>query len=81
MLASLAEKVRSTFGRLAAQIKRRRDGLAFGACLPTAVKDVNGNPTPVIVYRVPEELDILEEAYEELLQTDSYASAVARMRK
>ena len=69
MTASLAEKVRSTFGRLAAQTKRRHDGLAPGASLPTAVKDVNGNPTPVIVYRVPEELDISEEAYEALLQT------------
>ena len=81
LTASLVEKVRSTFGRLAAQIKRRHDGLARGAPLPTAVKDVNGNPTPVIVYRVPEELDILEEAYEALLQTDTYASAVALRRR
>ena len=80
LTASLAEKVRSTFGRLAAKIKRRRDGLAPGASLPTAVKDVSGNPTPVVVYRVPEELGILEEACEALLQTDTYASAVARRR-
>ena len=68
-------------GRLAAQVKRRRDGLAPGAPLPTAVKDVNGNPTSVVVYSVPEELGILEEAYEALLQTDSYAPAVARRRR
>ena len=45
MSASLARKVRSTFGRLAANaLRRHRNNIAT---LPYSIKNVDGNPTRV----------------------------------
>ena len=77
MPASQAKLHRSSFGRLAAEIKRRKDNLAPGTELPKALKNVGGNPTMVAIYRVPEELGVLEEAYKRLLQTSAYQAADA----
>ena len=60
MTASIAEKVRSKFRAIAARIKRERNGLPPGAVLPVAVKGINGHPTSVKIYEVPQELDFLE---------------------
>ncbi len=38
----------------------------FVAELPKATKNVDGNPTQVVVYRWPQEQPLLEEAFEEL---------------
>jgi hypothetical protein len=47
-------------------MKRQADGLEPGAELPKAMKNVDGNPTRVVVYRWPQEQPLLEAAFEEL---------------
>ena len=76
MRPALAQRLRSKFGRLAAQTKRLREGLTPGATLPAGVKNVEGHPARVLIYRVTSELPILEEAYEELLASDEYRAVV-----
>ena len=76
--AAEVRKIRSKFGRLAAQAKRRREGLAADAELPRSLKNVDGHVASVVVYRFPEERATLEEAYSELVETDVYRRAVAR---
>ena len=80
MTPSAAQKVRSAFGRYAADLKRRKDNLEPGAPLPRSVKNVEGNPTEVVVYRMPEDLPILEEAFSKLTQTSAYREATAARR-
>ena len=78
MTPSAAKKVRSLFGRCAAELKRRKDNLEPGAPLPRSLKNVEGNPTEVVVYRLPDDLPILEEAFSKLTQTSTYQDATAR---
>ena len=80
MPATAARKVRSLFGKFAAEVKRRRDHLEPGAPLPRSVKHVEGNPTEVVVYRVPDDLPVLEEAFTRLTQTNLYREAITRTR-
>jgi len=70
-------KLRSRFGAIAARIKRERLGLPPNAELPSGLKNVDGHPAQVKIYRVPDELGILEEAYEELTETELYRATVA----
>jgi hypothetical protein len=64
--ARLVRKYRSAFGGIAARLKRQADGLPPGAQLPRALKNVDGNPTYVVVYKWPEEKELLELAFREL---------------
>ena len=79
MTPSVAKKVRSLFGRCAAELKRRKDNLDPGAPLPRSHNNV-GNPTEVVVYRLPDDLPILEEAFSKLTQTSTYREATAARR-
>ena len=79
--AHRAQKLRQTFGGIAARLKRQRQGLPRDANLPSGLKNVGGHPTWVKVYRVPEELDILEEAYEELTGTVQFHGVFAAGRR
>jgi len=76
--AAEARRWSSKFGRIAAGLKREADGLEPGAQLPTALKNVDGNPTRVVVYRVPEELGLLEAAYQVLQRHTPLAPARQR---
>ena len=78
--ASVARKVRSVFGKFAAELKRQRDGLESGAELPKELKNCEGTPTHVVVYKVPQELPLLEEAYNRLVATPAYRAALACTR-
>ena len=80
MSASLARKVRSEFGRKAALRLRRHLGLEPGAALPVDTKNVEGTQTPVVVYRIPQDLPVLEEAYTELLESNVYHNAISSQR-
>ena len=62
-------KWRSKFGCIAARMKREALGLRPGAELPRDLKNVDGNPTQVVVYRWPEEQSLLEKALTELKAT------------
>ena len=64
--AAEAKRWRSRFGTIAARLKREADGLESNASLPTTLKNVDGNPTRVVIYRWPQEKEILEEALAEL---------------
>ena len=64
--AAQARRWRCKFGCIAARMKRQAEGLERGAQLPKATKNVDGNPTQVVVYRWPEEQPLLEAAYAEL---------------
>ncbi len=75
MPANEVRRLSSQFGKIAARRKRVADGLEPGAPLPTAMKSVGGHPTPVAIYRVPEELEILEAAHTELLRADAAAGS------
>ena len=77
MNPSVAKMVRSSFGRYAAQLKRREDNIEPGAPLPRSLKNVEGNPTEVVVYRIPDDLQILEEAFVKLTKTSAYRDATA----
>ena len=81
MPASEARKWRSRFGSIAARMKRVADGLLPGADLPRDLKNVDGNPTPVVVYRWPEEQSLLEGAFAELTAVVAESSAVAGSRR
>ena len=67
MAASLVEKLRIPFGRIAARRLRERDGLPHDAPLPKVKKQVDGSDTYVTLFRVPQDAGVLEAAYEELL--------------
>ncbi len=64
--AAQARRWRCKFGCIAARLKRQAEGLERGAQLPKATKNVDGNPTQVVVYRWPQEQALLEAAYAEL---------------
>ena len=76
--ASDVKKTRSTFGKLAASIKRQ--GLDKNTVLPWKLKNVGGHETKVNVYKLPEELSILEEAFVQLQNAPQYAAAITPRR-
>jgi hypothetical protein len=77
MAANIVEKLRSKFGRIAARRKRERDGLARNAPLPTRRKVVNGQDTDVVLYQNPQDMEVLDGAYAELLGSTEFAEATA----
>ena len=79
--AALVKKLRSIFGVLAARRKRASLGMPPNAELPNKIKEVDGHPAKVIVYEVPQDLAILDDAYRELLQSAEYAAAVGVSRQ
>ena len=78
--ASDVKKTRSTFGKLAASIKRQEQGLDKNTVLPWKLKNVGGHETKVNVYKLPEELSILEEAFVQLQNAPQYAAAITPRR-
>jgi hypothetical protein len=81
LAAALVKKLRSIFGVLAARRKRASLGMPPNAELPKKLKEVDGHPAKVIVYEVPQDLAILDDAYRELLQSAEYAAAVGASRQ
>ena len=80
MSPTLAKKVRVIFGKLAAKLKRKIH-MPFDAKLPTKIKEVDGHATHVAIYEIPQDLEVLEEAYQELLVSQIYAEAIASRAK
>ena len=78
--ASDVKKTRSTFGKLAASIKRQEQGLDKNTVLPWKLKNVGGHETKVNVYKLPEELSILEEAFVQLQNAPQYATEMTPHR-
>jgi len=74
--ASDVTKMRSTVGKLAASIKRQERGLDKNTELAWKLKNVGGHETKVNVYKLPEELSILEEALVQLQNAPHYAAAI-----
>jgi hypothetical protein len=72
--AAQARKCRSKFGKICA--RRLREKLGTDE-LPKAVKNVEGNPCSVVVFRVPQDLDVLEAGLRELQGDDSSSSGEA----
>ena len=75
MSASLVKKLRIVFGRIAARRLRERDGLPRDAPLPKVKKQIEGTDAYVTLFRVPQDVGVLEAAYQELLGSDQYADA------
>ena len=73
--AEEVKRLRSKFGSIAAKLKREQMGLDAGAALPTALKNVEGTPCKVVIYKDPEELPLLEEAFELTMQGRNSTSA------
>jgi prophage antirepressor-like protein len=63
MPAAQVRKYRSAFGRICARRLRAKLGTSD---LPKAEKRVDGNPCQVVVFRVPQDLDVLEAGLREL---------------
>jgi hypothetical protein len=78
---ALTKRVRVLFGKIAAKLKRRRDHMPFDAKLPTKIKEVDGHPAHVVFYEVPQDLEILEEAYQELIESQLYEEATSPQAK
>ena len=75
MSASLVKKLRIVFGRIAARRLRERDGLPRDAPLPKVKKQIEGTDAYVTLFRVPQDVGVLEAAYQELLGSEQYADA------
>ena len=75
MAASLVKKFRIPFGRMAARRLRERDGLSHDAPLPKVKKQIDGSDAYVTLFRVPQDVGVLEAAYEELLGSSHFAEA------
>ena len=76
MSPTLAKKVRIFFGKLAAKLKRtKKQNMPFDVKLPTKIKEVDRHATHVANY------EVLEEAYQELLDSRVYAEAIAPRAK
>ena len=80
MAASLVAKLRILFGVIAARRLRERDGLPRDAPLPKARKRCNGSDVDVTIYKVPQDLGVLDAAYEELLGSGQFEAATANSR-
>ena len=81
MAASLVEKLRIPFGRIAARRLRERDGLPHDAPLPKLRKRCGGSDINVTLFRVPQDVGVLEAAYEELLRSSHYAGATGNQQQ
>ena len=81
MSAAHVKKLRTLFGTIAARRKRARDNMPPNAELPTTIKEVDGHAIPVIIYEVPQDMGILEAAYQELLHSAKYAEVVGAPRQ
>ena len=81
MAASLVEKLRIPFGRIAARRLRERDGLPHDAPLPKLRKRCGGSDINVTLFRVPQDAGVLEAAYEELLRSSHYAGATGNQQQ
>ena len=55
--------------------------MPFDATLPTKIKEVDGHATHIAIYEIPQGLEVLEEAYQELLACQIYAEALAPRAK
>jgi prophage antirepressor-like protein len=66
--AAQARKCRSKFGKICA--RRLREKLGTDE-LPKAIKNVDGNPCSVVVFRIPQDLDVLEAGLRELQDSSS----------
>ncbi len=81
MSPALTKRMRILFGKMAAKLKRRRDHMPFDAKLPTKIKEVDGHAAHVVIYEVPQDLEILEEAYQELIESRLYEEATSPQAK
>ena len=45
------------------------------------MKEVDGHATHVAIYEIPQDLEVLEEAYQELLASRVYTEAIDRRAK
>jgi prophage antirepressor-like protein len=70
--AAQVRRHRAAFGRICARLLRAKLGTSD---LPKARKDVNGTPCDVVVFRVPQDLDVLEAGLQELLGDESESEA------
>ena len=55
--------------------------MPFDAKLPTKNKEVHGHATHVAIYEILQDLEVLEEAYQELLASQIHAEAIAPRAK
>ena len=55
--------------------------MPFDAKLPTKIKEVDGHATHVAIYEIQQDLEVLEEAYQELLASRVYTEAIAPQAK
>lgn len=55
--------------------------MPFDTKLPTKIKEVDGHATHAAIYEIPQDLGVLEEAYQELLDSRVYAEATAPQAK
>ena len=55
--------------------------MPFDAKLPTKIKEVDGHATHVAIYEIPQDLEVLKEAYQELLPSRVYTEAIAPQAK
>jgi hypothetical protein len=78
---ALIKRVRVLFGKIAAKLKRRRYHMPSDAKLPTKLKEVDGHPAYVVIYEVPQDLEILEDAYQELIESRLYDEAISSQPK
>ena len=81
MSAAHVKELRKLFGTIAARRKRARDNMPPNAGLPTKVKEVDCHAAPVMIYEVPQDMGILEAAYQELLQGAKYAEVAGAPRQ
>ena len=81
MAPSLVKKLRSPFGVIAARRLRERDGLPRDAPLPRLKKQIDGSDAYVTLYRVPQDVGVLDAAYEELLRSRHYAEATGNQQQ
>ena len=72
--------MRRTFGKLAASIKRQDGGIDKNTVSQWKFKNVGGHETKVNVYKLPEDLSILEKAFTQLQNAPQYAAAITSRR-
>jgi prophage antirepressor-like protein len=73
--AAQVRRHRAAFGRICARLLRAKLGVND---LPKARKNVDGCPCDVVVFRVPQDLGVLEAGLRELLGDDSEAPTLRR---
>ena len=62
-------------------LSEQKHNTPFDAKLPTKIKEVDGHATHVAIYEIPQDLEVLEEAYQELLASRVYTEAIAPRAK